>query len=456
MEADLYGLWIIILGVQNFLLIFSFGMQDTLQKYVSHLIDIGDQQSLLSFYIFCAVFLTAMAFFCTILLNFFALPLSTNLSGEFPLHQQNLTTALRILSIGTFPLLLNLFSKGVLLGLIKNEAARLMDFSEKTLLWIGAVILGKNIADIEILAQWWVIVEFIILIGYSIWFYVFTIKRMRFQELKFTLPPQNERREIIRFSSYSWLSSLGVSLFQSIDKVIVGLVLNPSTAGIYGTATSLAIRITMISTEFAQVITPAVSKIDLKAELSKLQDIFHYLSQILSLLISSATLLSVVWIEEILSIWISPEFAADNALAFKILFIAYGLFTLANPAHRFLLGIGKIKVPAFTFLGASTLTLLIIYISGNVWGLVGAATANMAYSIILIMHFILLKQLSLPGMKTLWQDWNISIVLYLLAIMNIWANTTVVKIGLTVIAFLAVLVRLWKIRKYAKSLGFDS
>ena len=329
-----------------------------------------------------------------------------------------------------------------------------MDFSEKTLLWIGAVILGKNIADIEILAQWWVIVEFIILIGYSIWFYIFTIKKMRFQELKFSLPPQNERREIIRFSSYSWLSSLGVSLFQSIDKVIVGLVLNPSAAGYmernqFGNTNNYDIN------EFAQVITPAVSKIDLKAELSKLQDIFHYLSQILSLLISSATLLSVIWIEEILSIWISPEFAADYALAFKILFIAYGVFTLANPAHRFLLGIGKIKVPAFTFLGASTLTLLIIYISGNVWGLVGAATANIAYSIILIMHFILLKQLSLPGMKTLWQDWNISLILYSLAIMNIWANTTVVKIGLTVIAFLAVLIRLWRIRKFAKSLEFD-
>ena len=103
MEADLYGLWIIILGVQNFLLIFSFGMQDTLQKYVSHLIDIGDQQSLLSFYIFCAVFLTAMAFFCTIMLNFFALPLSTNLSGEFPAHQQNLTTALQNLKYWYFP-----------------------------------------------------------------------------------------------------------------------------------------------------------------------------------------------------------------------------------------------------------------------------------------------------------------------------------------------------------------
>ena len=94
--------------------------------------------------------------------------------------------------------------------------------------------------------------------------------------------------------------------------------------------------------------------------------------------------LLVLWMEQILSVWISPDYGRRYASMFGLLVVGYGLLSLSRPGHQTLTGMGRMKFTSLVYLGATIAMLAGVYALSLRFGLYGAAAANSAMVLLLI------------------------------------------------------------------------
>ena len=157
-------------------------------------------------------------------------------------------------------------------------------------------------------------------------------------------------KKMFNFSKFMFLENLAILLFQQFDKVIVSFTLGPSIAAIYSIGTSLSLRLSMVTGQVTEVMIPYASLRESLDDRVKLFLVFRKLSAYISLFLSGISGLLIIWMYDLLSIWISPDFAVSNTEGFRILIIAYGLLSLCRPAHQTLTGIGKVRFTALVLL----------------------------------------------------------------------------------------------------------
>ena len=99
--------------------------------------------------------------------------------------------------------------------------------------------------------------------------------------------------------------------------------------------------------------------------------------------------LLIIWMKELLSVWISPHYAEGNSIFFCIIILAYGILSLSRPAHQTLVGLGKVKFTSLAYLTSSLLMLAAVYLLSGQFGLVGAGAANLVMVLLLSMNIFL-------------------------------------------------------------------
>ena len=130
---------------------------------------------------------------------------------------------------------------------------------------------------------------------------------------------------MLKFSGFMFIESTAVALFQHLDKLIVGLTLGPALAGVYAVGTSVSLRMSMVVGPITEVLIPYASLKDSLREHEQLQVIFRKVSRYVSLIVAGIGGLAIIWMEEFLSIWISPAYAAQYSTVFQLLICAYSL-----------------------------------------------------------------------------------------------------------------------------------
>ena len=105
--------------------------------------------------------------------------------------------------------------------------------------------------------------------------------------------------------------------------------------------------------------------------------------------------LLVVWMKEILTIWISSEYASNYSEVFSLLVLAYLISSLSRPGHQTLTGMGYVRFTAKIYFAMSILMIAGVYLLSSRYGLIGAAGANL--SSILLLTFNLYVHYKLKG-----------------------------------------------------------
>ena len=100
-----------------------------------------------------------------------------------------------------------------------------------------------------------------------------------------------------------------------MDRVIVGFV-GPATAGVYAVGTSVGLRMSMVTGQATEVMIPYASLKDAANDRFKLYAVFRKLSKYISLMVACLGGLLVLWMDEILSLWISPAYASNYSNIF--------------------------------------------------------------------------------------------------------------------------------------------
>lgn len=380
MGEELYGLWAILNAILLFSGVGMMGMGVVVNKFAS---EVGEQalapNKIISATI---VILTPMA----LLVMGLILMLKTWLAKQFgltPAQEDAFGTALTFTALSIVPQFLGKIPQGYLLSQLKNHVARLIESGVHILIWIGAVMLAYYGKDLAGMALWALGIQ---ILGAGIFFFI-VARLINFQwdfEVK-------NLRKILNFSGYTLIENLAIALFQQFDRILVGLLLGPATAGVYSLATSVGLRITMIVGQASEVMIPYASLNHAKGYQQKLLKTYRDLSKYVSFVSAIITSFLLIWMPEILQAWISPEYSKEFTSIFRIIVLSYGLFTLGHSGRQTLFGMGKIKTISLTYLIASSLMLIAIYPLSKELKITGAGIANVIMIVIIFLNLQVYK-----------------------------------------------------------------
>jgi len=200
-------------------------------------------------------------------------------------------------------------------------------------------------------------------------------------------------KTILSYMAAAGFTNVGIKLFSSVDKLVVGAVLGLSSVTFYSIAIGIANKFVTMSSALTQALMPAASELYTKGEKGLLRKIFTLSTLFLFILNSIIAGFLLIFADEFLVWWLDADLASQVLEPFRILVFIYGVSGITAPAFYIANGIGK---PWINTIGAMTqgigVILLIVYL-GNNYGIIGAAWANaiawVKYGIVIYIYVIL-------------------------------------------------------------------
>lgn len=378
MGGEFYGLWMILFAVGQLSVIGTLGIESIVNKFASE-VNEGKESgtNILSsaiVVVFGAALIVAVALFA--LRNLLAE--SINPSAQYLLQFKN---ALAVYALVIIPQFFIRVFHGFFLSQIMNRFVRTMDLLNSLLPLLGGVLLSLVVKNLLVLSLWNLLISFLVL-G------LYIIRTRRVIRLRW-LPTRGTIRRMLGFSGFMFIESAAITLFQQFDRLLVALTLGPAASGVYSVATGVGLRMSIIAGNITEVLVPYASRKQSLGESADLEATVRKVSRYISLTAALVGGLLIIWMKELLSVWISPQYAEANSLFFCIIILAYGVLSLSRPAHQTLVGLGKVKFTSLIYLLASLLMLVALYLLSRDFGLIGAGLANLVMLLLLGMNLFL-------------------------------------------------------------------
>jgi len=435
MGDEFYGLWTIIFAIMQFTNIGTLGIGSVVNKFASEHenqdLNIGNIISSALLIILPMAILTAIILLVAknIIIDHINIPNT---------YSEQFNQALTVCSICVIPIFFNKVFQGYFLSQIMNRFVNSVEFLSNIMPWISGIIIAvfeKNLLWISVLN---LVIQLSIATLYSIIF----SKKIR----KLSAPSYKTIKRTISFSIFMFLESSAITLFQQFDRILVGFTQGPIIAGVYSVGTSVSVRLSMITGLTTEVMIPYASLKDSMGDQERLFATFRTLSRYLSSILAIISSVAIIWMHEILSLWISPDYANRYASAFKILIIAYNLLSLSRSGHQTLTGMGKVKFTSLVYLFSSSLMLISLYFLSNNFGLRGAACANLIMVLLISFNLFVYKTLN---HQIRWKDmfvdlgWGIFLPIFIYLLGSIFPfMSTLEKLILTLIISISLFINL--------------
>lgn len=383
MGDEFYGLWIIIFAIMQFTNIGSLGIGSIVNKFAA---EEDKQGHAAGNIISSAIIITLpMAILIAIILI-----VTKNIIVEhinLPIaYAEQFNQALTISAISILPQFLNKLFQGYFLSQIMNKFVKALDFVANVLPWIGGII----IALIEKNLIWMSIFNLGVQICITIIFSIVLSRKIK----RISAPSYQTIKRMLSFSVFMLLESSAIALFQQFDRILVGFTQGPVIAGVYSVGTSVGLRLSMVTGQATEVMIPYASVKDSMGDQVRLYTTFRSLSRVISHFLSLISSVAIIWMHEILSLWISPDYADHYTGAFRILIIAYNILSLSRSGHQTLTGMGKVKFTSLVYFFSSIFMLTSLYFLSKYYGLSGAASANLLMASLLAFNLLVYKTLN--------------------------------------------------------------
>lgn len=183
-----------------------------------------------------------------------------------------------------------------------------------------------------------------------------------------------EFTRLIRFGGWLTVSNLIGPIITYSDRILVGSVVSTTAVAYYSTPFEMIMRLWIIPSAIINVLFPTLSALS-QLEIQKMKDIFWGGSKVILLLMFPIGLFLSCFSQEILSIWLGPDFA--NASRGILWWFGIGIIVNAVsfvPAS-FLQSRGRPDIPAKLLLVELPIYLTLLLVLLNQYGIEGAAIA---------------------------------------------------------------------------------
>jgi O-antigen/teichoic acid export membrane protein len=280
------------------------------------------------------------------------------------------------------------YQKYGLLNILNTLQVILNSLGMIVVAWLG----GKVVA----LMQWQLVAGMLIL-ALHCWASLSLLSKAK-PKFKWSM---SKSLEIMRYGFSTWFISLGSTIFQQGDRLIVGAVLGTKLLGVYAAITSITTQINLLSGVAVQPLLPRLG--------SLLEGEKKYLEKQIKLAVQTSIIIAfglggfLIILSRPLTRFFFVEMGDKYTLAFGIAAIIYSIYSINAVGYYILLGISSVKLPMIINILAGIFSLTLIYIGADKWGLLGAILGNAGYISTVVFVFVAMQSLNISIKE--WTKW---------------------------------------------------
>lgn len=379
MGTENYGLWILATSSLGLMGMFEFGLGATLIKYVAEYSTNQDSEGLSATVTTAFTLYLIIGILLTVAIYILAPQLGPIFSSS-TLPPGRIGTAIQLASLGFLPSLLRNGSLAIPRGLQRFKIPTVIMVGQNTFILLAALTVVSWNGSIE---------KIILSTVLTLWLFglsTMTIAWLQLQKLDFQLMfSRLYLRQMFSFMGYMSIIGIGQRIFNSVDRVAVGAILNLSAVTYYTVAIGIANKLVGFSNALTIVLMPAASSWQASGSKFRLWKYFLFSTSIITLISLSLGGLILYLSEPFLRLWMGNEFANQALTPFRILILIYMVIPINASSFHIGNGIGKPWIGAISIISGGFLTIGLITILGYRYGLEGVAWANAGYWLTLIM-----------------------------------------------------------------------
>ena len=196
------------------------------------------------------------------------------------------------------------------------------------------------------------------------------------------------RRELLGFSTYSFLSRFAGLSYAYADKLIIGALVGVTGLAYFTVASTLANRILSLTFRLSSVLFPAASALAARGELERLRSLYLKVSRYVVFLNASVLVLVAVFSYQILYYWIDPQFARLGQAVLTVMALSQFIDSLTSLPSLVNDGMGHPRYSGMFALARAGIGLVAVYVGVDGWGIAGAAWGHLLASVLLTCAFL--------------------------------------------------------------------
>lgn len=199
----------------------------------------------------------------------------------------------------------------------------------------------------------------------------------RFPDLRFGLAGDNAevRRELYRYSRFSFGIALAAILLYGSDSVLLGLLVSSSAAGVYAPGAQLLLYVRQIVNSAASVISPAVSRLEANGDWDAIRQVYLMSVKYAMYLSVTAAVGVEFYAKPFVRLWLQPEFEA-SAGVMMVLALGSLFFLTQIIGNSILFAIEKHKYLFYLTIAEAIAKLILAFCLIEPLGLIGVAWAT--------------------------------------------------------------------------------
>jgi O-antigen/teichoic acid export membrane protein len=205
-------------------------------------------------------------------------------------------------------------------------------------------------------------------------------------ELEFIIP------ELVKFSIPLMLSSVVMIILTKMDTIMLGALVGPQEAGLYGAAFPIANGLTIVLSAFGYLYLPMVSRFDSNEGKDRINNIYSITSKWIFMVTFPAFVVFSVFPSDILSIFFSTRY---SPAAPALIVLAVGFFTNASFGRNqeTLSAIGSTKLVFVSNLFALVFNIILNLLLIPSYGIIGAAVASASSFLIMNIFSVMILEI---------------------------------------------------------------
>ncbi|MCX6826362.1 MAG: oligosaccharide flippase family protein [candidate division Zixibacteria bacterium] len=379
---DLYGVWVLIFSIINYMTICDFGLQQALVRFISKFLGLNDYQKINS------VLNTAFSVYALVGMLVIAMAgiLSLFVMEKFHIPAQYLTdgrTALFIIGLNT-ALNLILFSWGGSLGAFhRYDIANGIAIVEDIVRTIAIVVMLKSGYSIVALSLVFLIFSFFRLTTAA----VFLKKLHPAIRLNFRLINRETLRMLYGYSSISFLISVAWLFIASTDNVIIGYFLDTASIAKYAIAIGFVVALRSLIHTVTIPLQPLISHYDTIKAKDTITSIYTKATTYLYFLTFAVAGGTLIFADPMIKLWIGSGYESSATLL-KILIVPAAIYLPSAIGEAILYGIERHKNFLHIILVEGVLNLSLSLLLVQKYGMYGVAYGTIMAQVIVYLFIM--------------------------------------------------------------------
>jgi serine O-acetyltransferase len=188
-------------------------------------------------------------------------------------------------------------------------------------------------------------------------------------------------RELIGFGGIHWLTSMGATLFNQADRLIVNLVLGPAATGIYTAITTVANKIVEMCVLPLKILPAAVSAAHAVGDDARVRRLFNEAACVSGAVAWCCCAGLLFFAEPLMRLILGHAYIPLASSGLRGVALIYGINSLCLCAGWFGLGLSRPAILARWTIPGTAVMCVTMYLMSQRFGLMGAVWSNVGYLI---------------------------------------------------------------------------